>query len=85
MKEVEKAVAKGVAEPEVVVKVEKKSAAKELLEKVESVVKPERHCDCVKRIIDECIETCQPKTPVLEAVEEATKSVKAKAEKAEEK
>ena len=84
MKEVEKAVAKAKKEePEE--KVEKKSAAKELLEKVESVVKPEIHCDCVKRIVDECLDTCQPKTPALEAVEEATKQVKAKEAKATEK
>lgn len=55
MKEVEKAVA--AAKKEEPPK-EKKSAAKELLESVEAVVKPERHCDCVKRIVDECMETC---------------------------
>lgn len=57
MKEVAKAVAKAKKEePEE--KPEKKSAAKELLEKVERVVKPETHCDCVKRIVDECLDTC---------------------------
>ena len=47
---------------------------KPLVNVKKSVLKPKpAACDCVKKIVDECLDSCAPKTPVRAAVEEAVK------------